>query len=339
MDSVATAQEVIMDCKNNKRQGVVLKLDFEKAYDKIEWSVVLDILAAWGFPNKWLAWIRDCITTAKASVLINGEHGNRILCRRGLRQGCPLSPLLFVMVSDILCRMIEAGEGAGFCKGIEGSGIIPKISILQYADDTLLFSNAEVNHIRNLKLILDLFCQMTGLRINYDKSSLILLEGEEQFATELANLLGCKVERLPFKYLGIPIKVTRLSKQDVAPVIEKMEKRLAGWKSKILSRGGRLTLINSTLSTIPTYLMSFYKFPKWAIKEMDKIRRNFFWANNQDGKGIHTISWKSICRPLDMGGLGLIDVGRRVWPIFRRKRAGTRAARFTSDLCTYRVAM
>jgi hypothetical protein len=125
---------------------------------------------------------------------------------------------------------------------------------------------------------------------------------------ELANILGCNVASLPMKYLGLPLGASYKATSMWNAVIEQMERRLAGWKKLYLSKGGRLTLIKSTLSNLPTYYMSLFPVPMSVAKRIEKIQREFLWGGMGDDKKLHLVSWNQVCCPLRAGGLGIRNV-------------------------------
>lgn len=132
---------------------------------------------------------------------------------------------------------------------------------LHFAGDTLLFLKADKKMILSLKWILLCFENLSGLKINFDKSEMVALNLDDSEGQELASLLGCKVVELPIMYLGVPLHWKKLQLDDRNKLVEKVEKRLQGWKSKLMSLGGRITLLNSVVSAIPLYWLSLYKMP------------------------------------------------------------------------------
>lgn len=137
---------------------------------------------------------------------------------------------------------------------------------LQYADDTILFSRIEEGYTKNLKGILMWFEQLSGMRINFHKSELIPMNVDPDTVHSLAHLFSCPVGSLPIKYLGVPLHFEKLTREDIQPLIDNILKRMARWRGKLLSYAGKLVLVRSCLVSIPVYLLSFVKFPKWAIK-------------------------------------------------------------------------
>jgi hypothetical protein len=197
---------------------------------------------------------------------------------RGLRQGDPLSPFLFVIVMEALSKMISAlvdgGLLSGFMVGSRSGGAI-NISHLLFADDTLIFCEANPDHLRNLRSLFLCFEAVFGLRINLAKSELVPV-GNVMNVEGLASILGCRVSSLPMKYLGLPLGASFKAKSIWDDIIEKVERRLAGWKRMYLSKGGRVTLIKSTLSNLPTYFMSLFPPSSWCSQSPREVAVGFF---------------------------------------------------------------
>ena len=176
---------------------------------------------------------------------------------------------------------------------------------LQYADDTILFSRIEEEYTRNLKSILIWFEQLSGMRINFHKSELILMNVELEAVHNLAYLFSCPVGTLPIKYLGVPLHYEKLSREDIQPLVDKMLKKMAGWRGRLLSYAGKLVLIKSCLASIPVYLLSFIKFPKWAIRVIHSHLGNFLWDDSPTSRKFHLANWESVSMMKEYGGLGV----------------------------------
>jgi hypothetical protein len=142
------------------------------------------------------------------------------------------------------------------------------------------------------------------MRINYKKSEIIPLGLDETETALFANILGCVVGNLPIKYLGIPLHYTKLRREGIQPLIDKILKRIAGWRGKLLSYAARLTLIIAFLASIPIYLLSFFKFPKWALDMINTQMANCLWNEFKGHRKIHLANWKTICKKRNMGALG-----------------------------------
>ena len=262
LEGVVILHETIHELHRKKMSGVVFKIDFEKAYDKVKWPFLLQALRMKGFSTKWISWVRSFISGGSVAVNVNDDVGNFFQTRKGLRQGDPLSPILFNIVADMLSVLVKRAKDQGQISGVVPHLIDGGLSILQYADDTILFLDNDLEKARNMKLLLCAFEQISGLKINFYKSELICFGDAQDSLNSYLDLFGCKHGDLPLKYLGIPIHYKKLQNSDRRNIEERVEKRLASWKGKLLSIGGRLTLINSVLSRHPMHMMSVYAIPK-----------------------------------------------------------------------------
>lgn len=176
---------------------------------------------------------------------------------------------------------------------------------LQYADNTIIFSDVDHQYTKNLKSIFIWFEHISGMRINFHKSELIPMNVEEGQAHHLAQLFGCPIGELPIKYLGVPLHFKKLTREDIQPLIDKMLKRMAGWRGNLLSYVAKLILVKSCLASIPIYLLSFIKFPKWAIRILHSHLENCLWNDNPKARSYHLANWESLNMLKEYGGLGI----------------------------------
>ena len=149
---------------------------------------------------------------------------------------------------------------------------------------------------------------MSGMKINFDKSDLLTVGLDEDQANEFARLFCCKRCDFPIKYLGVPLHFNKLTRKDLQPVVDKIIKRIAGWRGRLLSYVGRLILLRACLASILIYLLSIIKFPKWAIKMMNTHMSHFLWNNAEEKHKYHLASWQLVAQKKDMGGLGIPDL-------------------------------
>jgi hypothetical protein len=175
-----------------------------------------------------------------------------------------------------------------------------------FADDTLIFCGAQDEQIRHLRCIFLCFEAASGLRINLGKSEIVPI-GAVEDVEGLAHLLGCWVASLPMTYLGLPLGASYKSVSIWNGVIEKIERKLAGWKRMYLSKGGRLTLLKSTLSNLPTNLLSLFPIPVRVANRLDNIRKAFLRGGIGDESKFHLVKWNRICTPMHSSGLGVYN--------------------------------
>jgi hypothetical protein len=297
------AADILNCCHKRNAPTLVIKLDFRKAFDSINWDSLIKILKHRGFPPKFISWIRKLLHTGKTAVLVNGVPGNWINCKQGLRQGDPLSPYLFITVADVLQQLIILA-----CR--DGRLAHPLLDdtpcpVLQYADDTLIIVRATPTAAQNLKEILDNFALATGLSINFDKTTLVPMNVPTNLAASIATTLGTHISSFPQTYLGLPLSATKLPPSAFQPIIDNCDRYLAGWRATLLSKGGRLVLLSAVLDALPTYFMSSFLIPISVITTIDARRRAFFWAAEETCTGAQClVAWDKLCVPTSRGGLG-----------------------------------
>jgi hypothetical protein len=215
--------------------------------------------------------------------------------KKGLRQGDPLSPILFNIVTDMLAIIIQRAKEDGKVDGLIPHLVDGGISILQYADDTIIFMENNLEKALNMKLILYIFEQISGLKINFHKSELYYFGQAKYLEDSYKELFGCKSGSFPFKYLGILIHFRRLRNCEWKPLEDRFETKLSNWIGKLLSYGDRLTLINSVLTSLPMFRLSFFEIPVGVRKRLDFYRSRFFWEREDNKKKYRLKKWNIIC--------------------------------------------
>jgi hypothetical protein len=195
VDGVVTVSEVIDYAKKTGKDCLIFKVDFEKAYDSVDWGFLDYMLCRFGFGVKWRGWMKACVCSGNMSVLVNGSPTEEICLRRGLKQGDPLAPLLFLLVAEGLgALMRSAVERGRFQPFNVGRGGLP-VSILQYADDTLCIGEATVENLWAIKAVLRGFEMASGLKINFWKSCLVGVNVSNEFLVMASDFLHCRIDR------------------------------------------------------------------------------------------------------------------------------------------------
>ncbi|WKA08526.1 hypothetical protein VitviT2T_026242 [Vitis vinifera] len=239
LDAVLIANEAVDSRLKDNVGGVLCKLDIEKAYDHVSWSFLLAVLKEMGFGERWIKWIDWCISTVKFSLLVNGSPSGFFQSTRGLRQGDPLSPYLFVIAMEVFSSMMRRAISGGYLAGWKvsgGRGEGMHISHLLFADDTLVFCEDSPDEMTYLSWLLMWFEACSGLRINLEKSEIIPV-GRVLNIEGLALELGCKVGGFPSSYLGMPLGAAFNSLAVWNGVEERFRRRLAMWKSSTYLKG------------------------------------------------------------------------------------------------------
>lgn len=252
-------------------------------------ETIFSCLKARGFCETWCNWIQQVVAGGTVSVRLNNLTGTYIKSHKGVRQGDPLSPILFNFVPDCLTRMILQAQNSGLIVGLVEHIVPHGIAILQYADDTIICLKHDLEKARNLKLILYLYEMMAGLKINFGKSEIVMINDTDNLALAYAETFNCQIGYFPIKYLGVPISPSRLHIADWMPLLDKNAKRLDIWQGSSLFIAGRSTLISSSLNSSPIYHMSIYLLPKTVISDMDKVRRIFFWQGGHVKRKYHLV--------------------------------------------------
>ncbi|PNX80406.1 cysteine-rich receptor-like protein kinase, partial [Trifolium pratense] len=267
LDGVVVLNEILDLAKRRKDKCMMFKVDFERAYDTVSWSFLERMMIKLGFAEGWLKWIRACIFQSSMSILVNGSPTGEFKVCKGLRQGDPLSPFLFLIVAEGLTGMIRRAVEIGKFHGYKVNEFL-QVQILQFADDTILMGEGSWENLWTIKTVLRGFELVSGLKINFTKSKLYALNVDDRFLAAGSAFLSCRSDVIPFKFLGIPVGANPRRRETWRPVVEAMSKRLSSWCGRHLSYGGRITLINSVLASLPLYFFSFFKAPVCVLKQL-----------------------------------------------------------------------
>nr|GEY42073.1 hypothetical protein [Tanacetum cinerariifolium]GEY47340.1 hypothetical protein [Tanacetum cinerariifolium] len=224
-----------------------------------------------GFGTKWRKWIFGCLWNARSSVLVNTSHTCEFKIYKGLRQGDPLSPFLFILAIEGLHVLTCKAELMGLFKGASFGQENMSVSHLTYADD-VIFLGVEV------------------------------LDEE---ISNLAKVIGCGAAKFPLKYLRVPVGGNMARCSNWNAIIQMFSFKLSLWKAHLLSVGGRLFLLKSVLGSLPTYYMSIYMMPATVQKKLEAIRNKFFIGGDLEDKKITWVRWKKCLANKDLGGLGI----------------------------------
>ena len=229
-DNILVAFELMHSLKqrsNGCKGWMALKLDMSKAYDMVEWSFVKAMMVGLGFPSCFISLIMNCITSAKFSCLVNGVSHGEVIPQRGLRQGCPLSPYLFLLCAHGLSNLLTRAENHGLLKGFACTRQGPRVSHLFFADDSLVFCRASVEDCTSVKNILKDYEEASGQRINFQKSSVTFSPNVgEELRGAILNCLGLEAAQIHEKYLGLPSLVGRNKKKTFEAIKNKVWQKL-----------------------------------------------------------------------------------------------------------------
>ncbi|KAJ6813372.1 uncharacterized protein M6B38_143775 [Iris pallida] len=296
-ENISLAHEIISNIDKKITGGnIAIKLDMSKAYDRVSWRFLIKVLHKLEFNWTWINLIYRAISNCWYSVTVNRCRGGFFRSGRGLRQGDPISPALFIIAHDALGGHISNLSLGRHIKNFAGRIDELNISHLFYADDSLIFMNGDINCVEALMRTLQKYTDISGQVINYSKSSLITSQKLHMSvqADIIATATGFTKAALPILYLGVPLFHGRAKFHYFQELINKFEKKLSGWKSRLLSFGGEIMLLKSVLTSLPIH----------SFSKLESIMANFLW-NAKGNHRRHWIAWDKVCRTLDEGGLGV----------------------------------
>ena len=262
-------------------------------------------MCALGFDQRWISWVMKCVSSVTYSVLINDQPHGMITPQRGLRQGDPLSPFLFVLCTEGLVHLMSRAEREGRIMGMKFGVHGPSINHLLFADDSLF--SCKANEVESLELlsILNHYGKATGQVINHAKSSIIFGKiVKKEAKIKVKECLGIKKEGGEAKYLGLPEVLKGSKVKHFSYIKERLCKKISGWHARTLYQGGKEVLIKAVASALPMAAMSVFKLPKTLIASLHSAMANFWWFSEEHKRKIHWLSWDKLCLPKEQGEWG-----------------------------------
>lgn len=303
-ENVLLATEIVhsYNRKNIDPRGM-LKVDLRKAFDSIRWDFIISALKGINVPEQFLNWIVECISTPSFSVSVNGVSGGYFQSKRGLRQGDPLSPYLFVLAMEVFSKLLLSRFRSGYIfYHPKTTGL--DLSHLMFADDVIIFFDGGSSSLHGINETLDDFAGWSGLNMNREKTELFLAGVDEVELLAIANY-GFPSASLPIRYLGLPLMCRKLKVSEYSPLLEKIKGRFLSWVVNSLSFAGRLQLIASVITGTVVFWMSTFKLPKSCIREIESLCSRFLWSGGIENHHKAKVAWSRVCLPKSEGGLGL----------------------------------
>jgi hypothetical protein len=277
-----------MKNKKGKRGLCAIKLDMHKAYGRVEWIFLEKITMKPGFDRRWVNLIMTCVKSVKYRVRFNSIETDTILPTRGLRQGDPLSPYLFLLVAEGLSYMLKGAEERGELEGVRVCREAPVISHLLFADDSLILMHVDKKNADCLIDNLNRYCANSGQKVSEAKSSIYFSSNTEvNVKTKACEVLNIMTESLGDKYLGLPAMVGADRSDCFRHLIDRVNSRINGWKEKLLSLGGKEILIKSIAQVVPVYAMMVFKISKNICKGITNAISQYRWGDDNEHKRIH----------------------------------------------------
>ncbi|KAJ0567858.1 putative RNA-directed DNA polymerase [Helianthus annuus] len=258
-----------------------------------------------GFPPRWRNWVMGILFAGKGSILVNGSPTAEFHYNRGLRQGDPLSPFLFIIAMEALHVLMIKAEELAIFQGVKLPRNGPYLTHMFYADDAIFLGEWEETNLKNLKRILRIFYLISGLKVNSRKSHLYGVGSSVEEVRSMASHFNCKEGKFPFVYLGLKVGANMNRLAHWKEVIDLFNKKLTNWKAKTLSFAGRVILVKSVMGSLPNYYFSLYKCPSGVLKVLEGIRRKFLWGGSSPNNKIRWVKWEKVVALKDFGGLGI----------------------------------
>jgi exonuclease III len=296
-ESVRMLQDIVDHANFSNIGAAILSLDQEKAFDRVDWPFMLKVLERMNFGPTFRSWVALLYTDIFSRVLVNGFSGELFRVTRGVRQGCPLSPLLYILVAETLSRALQKDSRIDGFELMGGQ----RVKVCQYADDTSILVQSD----QALLSVFSLFSRYeraSGAKLNVSKSHGLLIgswRGRSnmpvplKWSSDSITVLGCQIgTNAQPNWVGL---------------IENLKSKISLWKGRQLSFRGRALLANVLGLSTFWYQATIFDMPKTVIFEVNKLLFPFVWNKKREW-----LARSSITQPVDRGGLGVVDVGRKV---------------------------
>eukprot|EP00253_Pinus_taeda_P004043 PITA_04043 len=268
---------------------MLIKLDMANAFDRVNHSFLLQVLRSFGFPPQFINLIKACISCPWIAPMVNGRPTSFFQAQRRLRQGCPLSPFLYILMANSLSK---------------------NLAVEMSTDDSILLGGASTRIAVNFDVVLKSYCRAQGAVINDRKSSIFGWNVSQHNLNNIAQILGfeCFAQWDSIKYLGLPL-TSRVNNRSLwHGIISKIKDKITSWGGYWLTKGGKIILLKSVLSALPIYQASFILAPKHIMEQISCLLRDFLWKGGRGNHNkIHLANWDLVKRPILDGGLQIRD--------------------------------
>ena len=308
LDNVVIAQQLLhsLDTKKGKVGFKAVKVDLAKAYDRLEWSFIHHVLNAFHQPHMLVDLITSCISSTSISILFNGGKLDSFKPTRGIHQGGPLSPYIFILCMEYLGYLINRECMDKRWVPMKASKDNVGISHLFFANDLMLFAKANIKGAKAIREVLQKFGMESKETVILEKSCVYFSPNvPKPTKDKICETLGIQATSQLGKYLGFPLKHKGTGRNQYNFVVDRIISKLTGWKSKLLSFASITVLVNSVMTAIPKYVMQGTALPTHLCNKIDKINRDFLWGSIEEKRRLHLVGWSKIIKSKEEGGLGI----------------------------------
>ncbi|KAL0740389.1 hypothetical protein Bca4012_081902 [Brassica carinata] len=305
IENTLLASEIVQGYHRERGpKRITIKVDIAKAFDTIRWEFIFQCMRGLKLPELFIRWVQACVCTTSFSVGFNGSLHGYFKGRRGLRQGDPLSPYLFVLAMNCLSLSLNKATQLGqinYHPKCARTGL----THLCFADDLLIFCDGSVESVNCILQILQDFENRSGLGISLQKTYIFSAGLKPHEVENIKQATGLTSGTLPVRYLGVPLCTKKLSLLNCAPLLQAIKSKFLSWTVRSLSFAGRLQLISTVISGLINFWTSAYILPKACLSEIDSLCAKFLWKGKLDGSGSAKVAWERVTTPKKEGGLGL----------------------------------
>jgi len=280
LDNTFLAQEAQDWAEESNQDLVLLLLNFKKAFDRIEWSFLFKALAKLGFCPQWIRWVSSLYISASSAIKLNGVEGSTFPLAKSVRQGCPLSPYLFILAIDVLGHMLDDHRFGVEGLALPGGG---KITDQTFAEDTALYLQGTRKNMERAQKVLNIFCKASGAKINWNKSCAIWASKRDK-EWEWGREVG--LQWIPkgkgVRYLGIQVGFHLPPEANFDKILSALKGKLINWSTCYLSLAGRILVVNQVLLASMWYLATTWNPNPMMCSQIRGVVRNFIWSGKAD---------------------------------------------------------
>lgn len=305
LDNIFLAFEAIEWALENKQDLSMLLLDFEKAYDRVNWTFLQQTMGRMGFSHTWIQQVMSLNLNASASIIVNGEQSTTFRLQRSVRQGCPLAPYLFLLTVDVLGQMLQHPDNR-----VSGLRLPDQTTITNqmFADDTLLFLDGHPENLDRALEVITRFGAASGARLNLHKSvGLWVAQAPRTWQWGEATGMKWLVPGEVTRYLGYPFGLHISQKDKDSKVLSQIRKHLAKWSTNKLSLAGRIMVSNQVILSSIWYLASCTDISGQTLKVARAIVRNYMWSGQKESFARARVKWATAVLPIVRGGVKILD--------------------------------